>query len=272
MHTIDSLPLTPDELRALQPALRQLGTYTSLPGQRSKAARLAKHALHGPLILAALRRARYREGTLDGFLVGEQAFWGLVLIALLDPATRSVLLDDVLGGAYALPYPDKHVTLLHFTAQAALPFAAGDAVYAHRAAALKARADARRDAAESAQWARALGLTITDPDDWRAAIYIPQLYNPIPTMRPTMLLDVCAHPDFPWCLSFEDRAGNLHFTQRPGSPPRDDFGLPPLAGLAAFPAWFRALPPSQAFDIARAQVLCTGLRGAGPRVSKWLQA
>lgn len=271
MHTIDSLPLTPDELEALQPALRTLSTYTSLPGQRARAARLAKHAAHGPLILTALRRARYREGALDSFLVGEQLFWGLVLIALLDPATRSALLDDVSGGAYDLPFRDKHLTLLHFTAQAALPLAAGDADFAQRAEALKRLADARRDASEATRWARALGLTISDADGWRVAIYIPQGGNRIPTMRPTLLLDVCALPDFPWHLSFEDAAGARHFSQRPGSPPRDDFGVAPLALLADFPAWFRALSDGLDFHLEHAQVLATGVRGAKARVLAWLR-
>lgn len=104
---------------------------------------------------------------------------------------------------------------------------------------------------------------------WDDADYVPHSGNSIARMRQTLLLDVCALPDFPWCLGFEDAQGERRFTQCPGRPMRDDFGLPALPRLAGFPAWLRALPAGLDFDLARAEVFGTGLRGARPKILAW---
>jgi hypothetical protein len=129
---------TAAELKEHVNTLAQTTKYASLPAQREKRDRFKPYDSEAPRILETFRRLDYQHDRRHrDYTSTNLTFWGLALIALQNPTTRTALIRDMLDGPYDIPERPNYLTILSQTAQSVLPGADSDPEFQHEAARLQ---------------------------------------------------------------------------------------------------------------------------------------
>jgi hypothetical protein len=267
------------ELKLRNKVLAQTAKYTSLPSQREKLEKFRPLAGEAERILQVLRHLGYRQGrrNADGEGYTDLTFWGLILVALLDPAVRLALVRDMLEGGFDIPRRDVHLAVLNKTVQAVVPECGPDeTAFRALAARLSAIEQQRRDATESVALARRLALPFTDDEDWLVRITLPEAQSTKhPLLGPNLSLEICPDPEFEWTLQLRTEARG-RFAEWTGRVSRNDFGLDGLGrgNLAEFPRWLRTACEKSGltYDIERVVIDCGRKKAAVKMIAAWLAA
>jgi hypothetical protein len=267
---------TAADLKARLKLVTQAGKYSNLPGQRDKLKNFLPFAADAEQVLETLRHLRYRltrraDSASSSFSIS-LVFWGFVLTGLLSEKTRLALVEDMLGDTYALPEQHRYLAILHETAQAVMPMAAGDAAFADLGARLAAIQQARRDATESVALARQLGLPFGDQEAWSIRIALHLDGNPAKrSYAPDLSLEIAPDPDYPWRLHLRTDAGQ--FSEWAGSVSQNDLGIQGVGQLHAFPAWLRSTRERHGLSFVLddpGNISCGRKRAAAKLIEAWL--
>ncbi|MDO5642341.1 MAG: hypothetical protein Q4G26_08165 [Paracoccus sp. (in: a-proteobacteria)] len=227
--------LTSASIKARRKLLTQINAYTSMPGQRDKAARFLPFTPEAPRLLAVLRHGGYGASQYyrPGDMPWHLSFWGVVMILLQSPETRTALLDDMIGGGAPMPARDDYIALLDKAVHTILPDVPADEAgfHAHAARLARIRHD-RWQAGEVSAFCADLGLDAGPDDDWLIHVMIRNASGE------QMNLAIRPHPDFPWDVHILGDGGQ--YGERAGGVSQNDRALPPVGRLANLPAWLAA--------------------------------
>jgi hypothetical protein len=114
------------ELNTHLKTLTQTTKYTSLPAQRQKRDRFKPFEEEATRIIQTFRHLGYQHNPRRrDYTSTNLTFWGLALIALLNPHTRPSLISDMLEGPYDIPERSNYLYILNETVQATAPEIAG---------------------------------------------------------------------------------------------------------------------------------------------------
>jgi len=111
------------ELKAFRKTFTQITKDNTLPGQRKKIANLVPFSGNAQRILQMFGHIRYRlrppeEDRSAIYPLTDRTFWGLVLVALLDPHYGSEVIRDLLDGYTDVPNRDERLAILQATVHA----------------------------------------------------------------------------------------------------------------------------------------------------------
>lgn len=262
-------------LKARTKSLTQVGKYTSLPAQRDKMDKFRPFAGEAPRLLQALRHLDYvhdRERA-EHFGVVDLDLWGMILIVLLNPATRTDYLRAVLESE-ALPDRVQYLGILHKTVRAVMAGENGiDTEFAELASELFTGEMARRNDTQTAELVRKLGLDLSDDVEWEISISIAEKGSGLtPHLHPNMRLNIRPEPDAQWRLAFT-HSGSGRFSQDDRKTYQNDPGIEPLSRLAEFPTWLTTIADTHGivFDATEASVLAGRRRSVVKRIERWIQ-
>lgn len=266
-------------LKARMKLLAQTGRYTSIPAQWEKKEKFLPFAGEAERLLQTLRHLGYRHDRRYGddlYDYTNLTFWGMVLIILLNPATRAALLHDMLEGGYDLPLRDRHFGILNRAVQALRPgFDAAETAFHSLADRLAAREAARRAKTETVALARRLDLPFADDEDWIAGVFLMQEGDAeFPPPAPGVQLLMRPDPDRCWEIALT-HASRGRFSETDGGILQNDPGIPGLGkgNLADFPAWLRKVREDHglAYDLETAHVRAGRKGRAAKRLAEWLR-
>lgn len=265
----------PEALKTRLKLLALIGKYTSIPAQWAKKERFPPFAGEAERLLQTLRHLGYRHDRRYGddlYDYTNLTFWGMVLVILLNGATRAALLRDLLDGDHDLPRREQHFGILNRAVSALRPdFGAAETEFHALADRLAAIEAARRATTETVALARRLGLPFDDDEDWRASVTITPAGD---APDADLFLSMSPDPDNPW------RIGITHptrgrFSEWDGRVTQNDPGFPGLGAgnLGDLPAWLRTLRDKHgvAFDLEAANIHAGRKRQAAKRIAEWLR-
>ncbi|PDT07119.1 hypothetical protein [Rhizobium sp. M1] len=266
-------------LKARLKLIAQVGSYTTMPAQRDKKAKFVPFAMDAVRILETFRHLGYCHDRRYGeefYDVTDLRFWGMVFICLLNKATRTELVADMIEGKYQLMRSAEQIAMLHRYVEAVLADAEPDEQrFQALAAKLKGIELARRNATETLALAEKLGLPFDADEDWDIHIAIPlrgTKDHPL-IAKNVVRLHIRPDPDWQWELTsrIADRG---EFSESDKKSYRNDLGFPTLGrgNLHAFPDWLRQVREKCGidFDIEASDIRVGRRRAAAKIVSKWL--
>lgn len=267
------------ELKARVKLISQVSAYQSMRGQRDKKARFTTFTADAPRILQTLRHLGYNHDRSYGDAIYDYtnlAFWGMVFITLLNPETRTALLEDMLGNDVRLVQRDRQLALLHKYVEAVLPeVSQEDTRFLDLAARLRESEQQRCAMTESAGLARLLNVPFAKDEIW--AINIDRALRGAAThtraRRDVLRLEIRLDPDWQWHLLIELEARG-RFSERETGVTQNDLHLPGLGHgkLHALPQWLARLREEHGidFDAATAKVRVGRNRAAAKLLTRWL--
>ncbi|MGQ4273698.1 hypothetical protein [Terrihabitans sp. B22-R8] len=265
------------DLKVRLKTLVQVGKYTTLPAQRDKKDKFRPFIGEAPRLLQMLRHLDYvhdRRRSGEAFDLVNLRLWGMILIILLNPETRTELLRGLVEGAPDLPRRDEYLALLYTMVRAMADEAGGEETRFHELVGkLAAIEKARRDKTESAALVRALDLDLADEFDWTISISVAEQGSErSPHLAPHLRLSVRSEPDFEWEVEFTHSTLG-RYSESPKKVYRNDAGVKPLHRLDAFPSWLRDIAEASGavFDVDNIAVLAGRKRSVAKRVIEWVR-
>ncbi|WP_337268731.1 hypothetical protein [Oryzifoliimicrobium ureilyticus] len=268
--------------RALKARLKLIGqvsAYTNMPAQRDKKAKFLAFADQAVRILETFQHLGYRHdrtGAEEFYSYTDLAFWGMMFIGLLNKATRSELLADMLEGDFALMRRGEQLAILHRYVETVLPDVEPDETqFRALAEKLKDRERARREKTEGAALARALKLPFGD-EDWEIYLAIPLRgeTRPASISGNAAMLQIRPNPDRQWELRVRLSARG-EFSESDAKVFRNELDLPQLGrgNLHAFPQWLRNVREKKGFDfdLEAADIRVGRKRAAAKLIAQWLR-
>ncbi|MCC8380076.1 hypothetical protein [Xenorhabdus sp. PB30.3] len=272
---------TAADLKTRLKTLHQIQRYTRLVSQRDKKMRFQPFTAQSFYLLEILRHLQYQHDhdprSSKNYNTTNLTFWGMVLIVLLNKATRTHLVRDMLEGTYSIPDREHHLSILNDTVLCILPECEPDETdFINLAERLAFIEKTRREATESVALATSLNLPFASDQYWEIEIYIPQLDDALEGfIQPSLYLRIQPDPDYEWNIELSHSPLG-RFCEWSGKITQNDLKLTGLGkgNLADLPKWLHRLHKEYkiTLNLSKAEIYTSGKRSTVKLIKEWLNS